>query len=295
MGRKKRGLAISGVILVDKPAGMTSNQVVQRIKRIYNAQKAGHTGTLDPFATGLLPVCLGEATKLAAFQLDAHKTYEAELFLGQATTTGDCEGEVIAMAPVPPLTHTHLEAVLKDLTGTITQIPPAYSALKVNGKPLYQYARAGKKVDITPRQVEIHSLKCLTLQAESLYFRATVSKGTYIRTLGEDIAKALGTVGHLKSLRRLATGGLHIDAAMPLEAIETAPEKALRGLDTLVPHLPVYNADSNERETLKRGNPIVPEKPYNMGSTVLVMAQEQPICVGVQRDRQLWPKRVFNL
>lgn len=295
MRRKKRGLAISGVVLVDKPAGMTSNQVVQRVKRLYNGQKAGHTGTLDPFATGLLPVCLGEATKVSAYQLDADKTYDAVLTLGSATDTADCEGEVIETAAVPPLFQLQVEAVLHQLIGPMAQLPPAYSALKVNGKPLYKYARAGQSVEIEPRQVMIHDLTLLKLDGHQLHFRTRVSKGTYVRTLGEDIAKALGTVGHLSALRRLETGGLNVQDALSLEAIEAHPDQALLGLEVLVPHLPRYAVSAGERETLQRGNPIVPANPLESGALVLVTAQAQPVCVGEYRDKQLWPKRVFNL
>ena len=291
MARKRRGNPISGVVLVDKPAGMSANAAVQRIKRLYNAQKAGHTGTLDPFATGLLPVCLGEATKASAFQLDADKHYRATLRLGQRTDTADCEGEVIETAPVPNLTEAQVASVLARFLGTIEQVPPLYSALKKDGKPLYEYARKGQHVDIQPRKVLIHELTLLTLTPETLSFEVRASKGTYVRTLGEDIAQALGTVGHLSQLRRLESGGLHVDQALTLEAIEAAPEAALQPLGVLLSHLPSVEVNAAQAERLRHGNPIRLDTPQ----TVLITHEGHPVGIGEQRHGQLWPKRLFNL
>ncbi len=291
MARKRRGNPISGVVLVDKPAGMSANAAVQRIKRLYNAQKAGHTGTLDPFATGLLPVCLGEATKASAFQLDADKRYRATLQLGQRTDTADCEGEVIETAPVPNLTEAQVASVLVRFLGTIEQVPPLYSALKKDGKPLYEYARKGQHVDIQPRKVLIHELTLLTLTPETLSFEVRASKGTYVRTLGEDIAQALGTVGHLSQLRRLESGGLHVDQALTLEAIEAAPEAALQPLGVLLSHLPSVEVNAAQAERLRHGNPIRLDTPQ----TVLITHEGHPVGIGEQRHGQLWPKRLFNL
>ena len=291
MARKRRGNPISGVVLVDKPAGMSANAAVQRIKRLYNAQKAGHTGTLDPFATGLLPVCLGEATNASAFQLDADKRYRATLQLGQRTDTADCEGEVIETAPVPNLTEAQVASVLVRFLGTIEQVPPLYSALKKDGKPLYEYARKGQHVDIQPRKVLIHELTLLTLTPETLSFEVRASKGTYVRTLGEDIAQALGTVGHLSQLRRLESGGLHVDQALTLEAIEAAPEAALQPLGVLLSHLPSVEVNAAQAERLRHGNPIRLDTPQ----TVLITHEGHPVGIGEQRHGQLWPKRLFNL
>jgi len=291
MTRKRRGNPISGVVLVDKPAGVSANAVVQRIKRLYKAQKAGHTGTLDPFATGLLPVCLGEATKASAFQLNAEKCYRATLQLGQRTDTADCEGEVVQTRPVPPLDRRTVEAVLTQFEGEIQQVPPIYSALKKNGKPLYEYARQGQNIEIEPRQVTIHQLTLLTLSDNRLTFEVRASKGTYIRTLGEDIAQALGTVGHLTQLRRLESGGLNIRDAWTLAHIEADPTAALQPLTTLLPHLPQLEVTAAEAERLRHGNPISLATP----EVVLVMQAGVPVCIGERRNEQLWPKRLFNL
>lgn len=291
MARKRRGNPISGVVLVDKPAGMSSNRVVQRIKRLYNAQKAGHTGTLDPFATGLLPVCLGEATKASAFQLNAEKCYRATLQLGQRTDTADCDGEVVQTLPVPALDKRTVETVLRQFEGEIQQIPPIYSALKKDGKPLYEYARKGQNVEMTPRQVTIHKLTLLDLTSDMLTFEVRASKGTYIRTLGEEIARALGTVGHLTQLRRLESGGLNIRDARTLENIEADPAAALQPLTTLLPHLPQVEVTAAQAERLRHGNPIS----LATAEVVLIMQAGVPVCIGERRNEQLWPKRLFNL
>ncbi|HEX4326920.1 MAG TPA: tRNA pseudouridine(55) synthase TruB, partial [Burkholderiales bacterium] len=182
---------IDGVLFIDKPVGLTSNGVLGVIKRLYNADKAGHTGTLDPFATGLLPVALGEATKFSGHLLDADKTYLATMRLGVTTTTADLEGEVRQTRPVK-VSDAQLAAALTAHTGAISQIPPMYSALKRDGKPLYEYARAGETLEREPRQVMIHALDLVARDGDSVSFRVTCSKGTYVRTLAEDIGETLG-------------------------------------------------------------------------------------------------------
>lgn len=294
MGKKRRGKPISGVVLVDKPAGMTSNAVVQRIKRIYDAQKAGHTGTLDPFATGLLPVCLGEATKASAFLLDADKTYEATLKLGARTDTADCESEVIETAPLPLLTRDGIVAAMHSLTGEIEQIPPVYSALKKDGKPLYHYARKGEAVEVAPRRVQVHRFELLDFDDAHIRFRATVGKGTYIRTLGEDLAVQLGTVGHLTQLRRTETGGFKVDMALPLEVIEAFPETALLPVDRLLSHLPERLLGAEQAERFLHGNPV-PASSQDAALWRVYDGEGRLLGIGVQRDGQLWPQRVFNL
>ncbi len=291
MAKKRRGRPVHGVVLVDKPAGMTANAVVQRVKRLYDAQKAGHTGTLDPFATGLLPVCLGEATKASAFQLDADKRYRATLRLGQRTDTADCDGEIVETRPVPPLDVGTVEAVLSRFLGEIEQTPPIYSALKKDGKPLYDYARKGRVVEIESRRVMIHALKLLDMTADTLTFEVLASKGTYVRTLGEDIARALGTVGHLIALRRLESGGLSIEQAWTLEQVEADMEGALRPLMILLSHLPRVRVSEAQADRLRHGNPVSVES----AETVLVMHGQRPVCIGARRNGQLWPKRLFNL
>ena len=294
MGRKRRGKPVHGVVLVDKPAGMTSNAVVQAVRRLFDAQKAGHTGTLDPFATGLLPVCLGEATKASAFQLDADKTYEAVLRLGVRTDTGDSDGAPVETSPVPALSLAQVVDACRTLTGEIWQTPPLYSALKKAGRPLYDYARAGETVEVEPRRVMVYELKPLALEADTVRFRVRCGKGTYVRTLGEDLARALGTVGHLVALRRMETGGLSVDDALTLEAIEQAPAAALRPVETLLPHLPRLDADEAAARQLAHGNPV-PWASAEPTPVVLVMHGGVPLCIGEVRQGRLWPKRRFNL
>ena len=215
---------VHGVLLLDKPLGLSSNQALQKAKWLLRAEKAGHTGTLDPLATGLLPLCFGAATKFGQLQLDADKTYEATLRLGVKTSTADAEGDVVETRAVPSIDVVRLEAVAMHFTGAIRQVPPMHSALKKDGKPLYEYARAGEEVEREPRDVVIHSLALQTLDSTTLKLVATVSKGTYIRTLGEDIGEALGCGGHLASLRRTASGGIPVARCVTLEALEAMDE-----------------------------------------------------------------------
>ena len=230
-----------GVLLLDKPLGLSSNNALQRCKWLLRAEKAGHTGTLDPLATGVLPLCFGAATKFSQLQLEADKTYEATVRLGVKTSTGDTEGEVIEERAVPSLTASRLGEVARQFTGPITQVPPMHSALKKDGRPLYEYARAGEEVEREARNVVIHeiALDALAGSGDTLLMTAKVSKGTYIRTLGEDIGEALGCGAHLTSLRRIATGQYRIDECMTLDALEALSEEerldCLRPVDSLLP------------------------------------------------------------
>ncbi|MBA4287061.1 MAG: tRNA pseudouridine(55) synthase TruB [Xanthomonadaceae bacterium] len=203
--RRERTL-IDGFLLLDKPAGVSSNNVLQQVRRLYDAEKAGHTGSLDPFATGLLPICFGQATKLGAFLLESDKRYQAQVLLGMQTSTGDPEGEVIATSDPTSVTREQIEAVLPQLLGEIGQVPPMYSAIKQAGRHLYELAREGLEVDRQPRRVTIHELKLLDVDATGFSFEVFCSKGTYIRTLGEDWAALLGQRAHLIGLRRMETG-----------------------------------------------------------------------------------------
>ena len=215
---------VHGVLLLDKPLGLSSNQALQKAKWLLHAEKAGHTGTLDPLATGVLPLCFGAATKFSGLHLDADKTYEATLQLGVTTTTGDAEGEVIERRAVPAITPEQLEAVRQRFLGRITQVPPMHSALKKDGKALYEYARAGIEVERAPREVAIHALNLALAQVDqaqaAIKIEVTCSKGTYIRTLGEDIGRALGCGGHLTRLRRTATGPFVAAQCTTLPALE---------------------------------------------------------------------------
>lgn len=211
---------VHGVLLLDKPLGLSSQQALLRVRALLLAQKAGHTGTLDPLASGLLPVCLGAATKFSHAALEADKTYEATVALGQTRRGGDLEGEVLSEQPVS-FTDAELEQVIARFSGPILQRPPMHSALKHQGRPLYSYARQGLEVERVARAVTLHELTVLRREGDRLQLRVRCSKGTYIRTLAEDIGQALGCGAHLAALRRLACGGLSVDAACSLEALES--------------------------------------------------------------------------
>lgn len=261
MSRRRRGDAIDGVVLLDKPAGPSSNQALQRVRRLFNARKAGHTGTLDPFATGMLPICLGEATKTSAFILDARKAYRATARLGIATSTGDPEGEVVREAPVPPPDDHRLREVLSRFIGIGEQVPPMYSAIKYQGRPLYEYARQGIEVARKPRPVEIHAIELVESRWPDITFEVTCGKGTYIRTLAEDIATAFGTVAHLVALRRLWVHPFVTATMHTLEAVEAATETETHGsillpADAGLADWPVVTVNAESVARLANGNPV---------------------------------------
>lgn len=257
---KRKGDPLDGVLLLDKPAGITSNAALQQAKRLFGAAKAGHTGTLDPLATGLLPVCFGEATKFAGLLLEADKTYLATIQLGASTSTGDAEGEVIFRGDVTGLDPARIAAVLEQLTGVQEQVPPMYSALKREGRPLYAYARAGETVERSSRSVTIHELAAVSIEPEVLQLRLRVSKGTYVRSIAEQIGERLGCGAHLKALRREATGGLSLNDSIPLErlsALSPAQRVAvLRPVDILVAPLPRGELDALSAAALQQGQTV---------------------------------------
>jgi tRNA pseudouridine55 synthase len=232
---------VDGVLLLDKPTGITSNAALQIARRLLQAAKAGHVGTLDPLASGLLPVCLGEATKFSTGTFGADKNYDAEILLGVTTTTGDTEGEVTARQSVV-VTRDQVELVLRHFTGTIEQTPPMYSALKRDGKPLYAYARAGLTLAIAPRTITIHSIALHRFAAERLQISVRCSKGTYIRVLAEDIGRVLGCGATLAGLRRTAVGAFDVKSAVTLERLEALPAghrlACLLPVDCLLSSLP---------------------------------------------------------
>ena len=236
--KKPRDL-VDGVLLLDKPVGLSSNDALIKAKRVMNAKKAGHTGTLDPFATGLLPLCFGEATKFSQDLLEADKTYEATVHLGIMTNTGDTEGEAIETLPVD-VTLAQIEAALARFRGPILQVPPMYSALKRDGKALYEYAREGITLEREARPVTIHALELIGYQAPMLKIRVTCSKGTYVRVLGEDIGAALGCGAHLNALRRIQVGALTLDGMITLEALQAhaEPLSLLAPVDALLSTFP---------------------------------------------------------
>ena len=245
------------MLLLDKPHGMSSNAALQRAKRRFNAAKAGHTGTLDPMATGLLPLTFGEATKFSQMLLDADKVYEAVVCFGSETDTGDAEGQVIATASVD-FTREALDAAIAALRGEIEQIPPMHSALKRDGKPLYEYARAGIEVERAPRRVTIHALDCLAFNGREATLRVHCSKGTYIRTLAIDLGRALGCGAHLTALRRTAIGAFGIEQAVTSEALEAAepPDSLLEPVDALIAAYPRLELDEAAGAALMQGREL---------------------------------------
>ena len=262
MTQPKTKSIVSGVLLIDKPQGMTSQQVVSKVKYLLksdvdDSKKAGHTGTLDPMATGLLPICLGEATKFSHYQLDAVKSYQAIIKLGEQTDTGDAEGQIIATIPVPHVTQAMLQSVTEQFLGEIMQVPPMYSALKKDGKKLYELAREGIEVERAARPLTIYQLSLTPLSDQQLQLTVTCSKGTYVRVLAEDIAKALGTLGHLTALRRIQTGDFEIANAITLAdfaALDVAARfDKLLAVDACVHSLPSLVLDDNQSKRIRQG------------------------------------------
>ncbi|MDZ5458356.1 tRNA pseudouridine(55) synthase TruB [Azohydromonas lata] len=241
--------ALHGVLLLDKPLGWSSNDALQKVKWLLRAEKAGHTGTLDPLATGLLPLCFGAATKFSQVSLEADKRYTATLKLGQVTSTGDAEGEIVSERPVA-VDQALLDAALARLTGPIEQVPPMHSALKKDGKALYEYARAGIEVERAPRQVTIHAIDILSRQADALVLDVRCSKGTYIRTLAQDLGELLGCGAHLSALRRTGSGALTVSRSITLEALQALDERARLALlqppDALVVDWPAIRLPAEE-------------------------------------------------
>lgn len=272
MTQPKTKSIVSGVLLIDKPQGMSSQQVVSKVKYllksdVHDSKKAGHTGTLDPMATGLLPICLGEATKFSHYQLDAIKSYQAIIKLGEQTDTGDAEGEIIATIPVPNVTQAMLQSVTEQFLGEIMQVPPMYSALKKDGKKLYELAREGIEVERAARPLTIYKLSLTPLSAQQLQLTVTCSKGTYVRVLAEDIAKALGTLGHLTALRRIQTGDFEIANAITLAdfaALDVAARfDKLLAVDACVRSLPSLLLDDNQSKRVRQGQRL------NVKTTIL--------------------------
>ena len=259
---------VHGVLLLDKPLGLTSNAAVQRLKRLYRAEKAGHTGTLDPLATGLLPICFGAATKFAQVSLDADKRYLATLQLGVTTTTGDGEGQVLERRTVE-VDRTDVAAAAARFVGSIEQRPPMHSALKHEGRPLYAYARAGVEVERASRPVRIHGIDLVDGDGDCWVLDVRCSKGTYIRTLAEDIGAALGCGAHLQALRRTGSGPLSVQHAHAIEALEAFDERARDALllepDALLAEWPVVRLESDEAgrflSGLRRRVPL-PDAPH---------------------------------
>lgn len=290
---------IDGVLLLDKPSGISSNQALQQAKRLLQAAKAGHTGSLDPLATGLLPLCFGEATKFSHFLLDADKSYRASIKLGVTTTTGDAEGEVVNASPVS-LTRAQIKAALDRFIGSIAQVPPMYSALKHQGRPLYTYARDGIEIDRKARDVIIHTITLERFEQDELEIVVTCTKGTYIRTLAEDIGNSLACGGHLIGLRRLSTGHFELQDALTLEQLETLPlverDRQLLSADALINGLPEVVLDEESTYYLQRGQRVwkpgfIPEgqfRLYGPGYVFLGIGEQMA-------DGRIAPKRLVQV
>ena len=294
---KKTWKQVDGVLLLDKPIGFTSNDALQKARRLFSAAKGGHTGTLDPLATGLLPLCFGEATKFSADLLDADKTYEAVLKLGVTTDSGDAEGKVTATATV----NTEKAAILKLLpqfTGDIQQIPPMHSALKRNGRPLYELARQGIEVERKARAVTIYAIDLLDFAGDSLTLRVACSKGTYIRVLAADIGAALGCGAHLTALRRTRVGDLDLDGAVTLAELEGLDETGrlahLKPVDALLHTLPILTVEGDAAQRFSHGNPV--DLPAGLSGKIRVYEGTRLIGIGEPgAGERLWPKRLVQL
>ena len=294
---KKTWKQVDGVLLLDKPLGLTSNDALQKARRLFSAAKGGHTGTLDPLATGLLPLCFGEATKFSADLLDADKTYEAVLKLGVTTDSGDAEGAVTGTVAVN-VAESAILSVLPRFIGNIQQIPPMHSALKRNGRPLYELARQGIEVERAPRAVTIHAIDCLVIAGDMLTLRVACSKGTYIRVLAADIGQALGCGAHLAALRRTAVGDLDLAGAVTLAELEALDEAGRAGrlqpVDALLQSLPIMTVEGEVAERFRHGNPV--DLHPGLAGKIRVYAGGRLIGVGEPgSDGRLWPKRLVQL
>ena len=300
-GRRQKGRAIDGVLLLDKPIGLTSNQALQRVKRLFDARKAGHTGSLDPLASGLLPVCLGQATKVSGFLLDARKRYQVTARLGQRTDTGDADGQVVEEQPVPPLSDDAVKRVLAQFAGLQKQVPPMYSAIKHQGQRLYKLARRGIEIERQPRQIEIYGLELLSLEADALELDVACSKGTYVRTLIEDIARALGTVAHVTVLRRLGVGPYAEGRMYKLEELEALAEQGMERLDdVLLPvdsaldHWPSVELGADSAYYLMQGQAVMAPGAPSSGKVRLYDEGHGFLGIGeVKLDGRVAPTRLF--
>lgn len=300
---RTRGRPLDGILLLDKPKGITSNAALQVVKRFYDARKAGHTGSLDPLASGMLPICFGEATKFSQFLLESDKCYEVTAKLGIKTTTGDAEGEVISERPVPNITQEILEQLFVQFTGKIQQIPSMYSAIKQNGQPLYKLARQGLEVPREPREIQIYSIHYLSHDSNSFSFTVHCSKGTYVRTLVEDMGETLACDGHVQALRRLTVGPYQVDQMQTLAHLdELAGNQGREIMDSYL--LPVDSAIQGWPELtmseaaiyyLKQGQPVI--APYAPTSGWVRISRKNGGFLGVGEildDGRVAPRRLVQ-
>ena len=297
--RRKSGRDVHGILLLDKRQGITSNRALQEVRRLYNANKAGHSGSLDPLATGLLPVCFGEATKVSAFMLDDDKRYQVVIQLGIITDTGDAEGTVLETSAVPELPREDLESCLNSFIGEIDQIPPMYSALKHQGRPLYELAREGKTVERKIRHIKIFTLECLDYSHDQITLDVRCSKGTYIRTLAEDIGRTIGCGAMVKELRRLEVGRYTIAEAFTLDQLqEFASGEALMGclhpVDEPLMAWPEIDLHESQASFIRQGRQVLLSDQSIQGR-VRMYSESYFIGIGeILLDGNLIPKRLFK-
>jgi tRNA pseudouridine55 synthase len=302
MGRSRpRGRDVAGIVLLDKPQGLTSNAALQQVKRLFDAAKAGHTGSLDPLATGMLPICLGAATRLSGLLLDAAKEYRVTAEFGAATDTGDADGRVVERRAIEQPTQRELEAALARFRGEIDQVPPMFSALKRGGRPLYELARRGLEVEREPRRVVIHALTLEAVEWPRVRLAVACSKGTYIRSLVGDLAEALGGVAHVAELRRLAVEPFVEAQMVGLPTLEAAAARGLEDLDRLV--LPADAAleawprvalDADAARRLRHGQAVPAAAGWPVGAVRVYAAENGFLGIGeVTLTGQLLPRKIF--
>lgn len=304
MSRRFKGRNVHGIVLLDKPAGITSNDALQKVKRLFNAAKAGHTGSLDRLATGLLPLCLGEATKVSAFLLEADKIYEAVCTLGTVTSTADAEGEVTATHPTDHISPAQIEQVLKDFTGPQMQVPPMLSALKRDGQPLYKLARQGVTVEREARRITIYEMDLVHREGNDLHLHIHCTKGTYIRTLVEDIGQALGSGAYLSQLRRSGVGPYQQADMWTLEELEERAEQGfevldqvLLPLDSALSHWPALEVAATIVHYLRQGQEVqIPGAPASGWVRLVDRTKGRLFGVGQVLDNgRVGPKRLFKI
>jgi tRNA pseudouridine55 synthase len=302
MGRQRhRGRNVRGILLLDKPVGMTSNGVLQKVKRLFQARKAGHTGSLDPLAEGLLPICFGAATKISGFLLDADKHYRVRIRLGQTTTTGDAEGEVLETRPTDGVSEQAIQGVLGRFTGEIQQLPPMYSALKHKGERLYKLARQGIEVEREPRPVTIHRLELVGCELPEFELDVHCSKGTYVRTLAEDIGEALDCGAHVVALRRTGVGPFENQGWVDLETLEAKAEEGLNALDGLLLPIdsaladwPAVHLSADAAFYLRQGQAVLVPKAPTEGWVRLYEGEDEFLGMGeIQDDGRVAPRRLM--
>jgi tRNA pseudouridine55 synthase len=306
--RRRKGQKVDGWLILDKPVGVTSTQAVTIVKRIFDAQKAGHAGTLDPLASGILPIALGEATKTVPYAMDASKTYRFTLSFGEARATDDAEGEVTRTSDRRP-SDDEIRAILPQFTGLITQVPPAFSAIKVEGARAYDLARAGEAVELEPRQVQIRSIRLLERpNPDDATFEVVCGKGAYMRALGRDMAIGLGTCGHIRDLRRSAVGPFTEDRAISLESLQAlghspAAFEHLLPVETALDDIPALALTATEAIRLRSGQPVGllhrhdRDRIYELapGGMVRAMAEGRLVALTRFEAGELVPVRVLNL